>query len=370
MSNTSLSEYSTVFCDSTEALGWAYDQGLSTDAIIKTSSPALLLSDNPNVEHVESRWTISTLKVFQSSIEPLSRSVYDAVLGVSTASREDAIAVALAVVHFQRVLFKAACMTESDVTEQRLFISVDGYGGAGGNNMNAPWGWLLEQNSLFSECAYKLSTQKWEGLSTHGISLFKRIKLAGFNVIFIRLMLKIWQKMPSWSRQKNLLIPRENELVLDIASYLSRRAVSISAIKTDASIREEKRDVSSILAAVHPVIKAHIESWVVRDLVAVCEKNVMNKIAGQLSDLDDWELRWNKTLAPFKAKPSVILTNAPGNVMGLGLLKVAESYDIPVTSVQHGVSKEICSTLVENVIGDEINASNLYFTYNDTDLRH
>ena len=46
----SSSDFDTVFCDSTEALSRAFDEGLSKYVKIKTSSPALLWRNDLNVE--------------------------------------------------------------------------------------------------------------------------------------------------------------------------------------------------------------------------------------------------------------------------------------------------------------------------------
>ena len=40
-----LSKFSVVFCDSLQALEWAYNNGLSRSAIVKSSAPAVLFSN-------------------------------------------------------------------------------------------------------------------------------------------------------------------------------------------------------------------------------------------------------------------------------------------------------------------------------------
>jgi len=50
-----LSQYSVVFCDSSQALEWAYQNGLSRTTLIKTSSPAILWNKNKNIVNVEDR---------------------------------------------------------------------------------------------------------------------------------------------------------------------------------------------------------------------------------------------------------------------------------------------------------------------------
>ena len=42
-------EYTEIFCDSVEALDWAYSNGLSRDVQIITSAPAMLFLGNKNI---------------------------------------------------------------------------------------------------------------------------------------------------------------------------------------------------------------------------------------------------------------------------------------------------------------------------------
>ena len=143
---TSLSEYNNVFCDSLEALEYAYQQGLSRDAIIRTSSPAMLWNKDPNIIHIESHWNVDLMKEFQSTIQRFSEEVYDKVMLTNCVTHEEALCVAQVAVFFHRLLFKASCLINEDLVEPRLFVSVDGNGGPGGNNMNPPWDKLLINN--------------------------------------------------------------------------------------------------------------------------------------------------------------------------------------------------------------------------------
>ena len=53
-----LSGYNNVFCDSKESLEFAYKHGLPKNALVRTSSPAMLWDKKPNIQHIESRWSI------------------------------------------------------------------------------------------------------------------------------------------------------------------------------------------------------------------------------------------------------------------------------------------------------------------------
>ena len=63
-----LSSADNVFCDSVDAINWAYDAGLNTKSIIKTNSPALAWEKNKNVFRLDSKWDINQMKQFQSTI--------------------------------------------------------------------------------------------------------------------------------------------------------------------------------------------------------------------------------------------------------------------------------------------------------------
>ena len=74
-----LSKFNSVFCDSTEALEWAYENRLPKSAIIKSSSPAMLWDCKPYVNNIESRWTIEKIKKFKDSLRNMTEEIFDTV---------------------------------------------------------------------------------------------------------------------------------------------------------------------------------------------------------------------------------------------------------------------------------------------------
>ena len=191
INKVNLSEYNTVFCDSLQAVKWAYQNGLPKTAVIKSSSPAVLWSERKNIHNVEKRWSVKELKEFQDTINHLTKDIFDTALEVSGVERELAIAASRAVDRFQPLLYKAACLDESDFTDSRLFIYVDGKTGPAGNMMNSPWDQLLKNNTLFSMVKYTLKNDKWSVLTTKGVSYWRRFQVAGYETIIYRLAIKI-----------------------------------------------------------------------------------------------------------------------------------------------------------------------------------
>ena len=166
-------DYNNIFCDSKEALEWLYKNGLSKDALVRTSSPSLLFDKGHyNINHVERRWSVGDFQLFQTSINDFVKDIYTATYCVDGVSREQSLAVSIAALVFHIKLYKAACLTELDLVEPRLIVRVDGVGGPNGNNMNSPWESLLSVNKNIKTITYRLKSNKW---STFCISSFKHL---------------------------------------------------------------------------------------------------------------------------------------------------------------------------------------------------
>ena len=198
ISSVDLSKYNTVFCDSLQALEWAYDNGLSRSAIIKSSAPAVLWNKKENIHNVEDRWTINELEKFQSTIQKMTENIFDVAKNIPGVERELALSVSQFSFKFQKILYKSACLHEDDFTNSRLFIYVDGKTGPAGNMMNSIWDQLLLSNSSFLMVRYTLKNDEWNMLTTHGVSYWRRFKVAGYETIIYRLAIKIMNCLPDW----------------------------------------------------------------------------------------------------------------------------------------------------------------------------
>ena len=183
-------KYKTIFCDSVQALEYAYQNGLPKSAIVKSSAPAMLWDKKININNIEARWTTGELEKFQEGVQELTECVFDSILSIPGVEREIALSVTDVVYRFQKIIYKAACLDESDFTDPRLFIYVDGETGPSGNIMNSPWDQLLSPNPLFSMVNYTLRNDNWNQLTTQGISYWSRYKIAGFETIVYRLAKK------------------------------------------------------------------------------------------------------------------------------------------------------------------------------------
>ena len=217
------SQFTNVFCDSKEALLWAYYNGLPKNAIIRTSSPALLWEDNPQIQNIESRWSEKKMKQFTSDLKTHSENIYDRVMSVKNATHEEALCVAQFSFQFQRTLYKAACLLDEDFHQKSLFLKVHGFTKTHSNQINSPWDRILSINPNFTTFNYQInekSKAKNIAIKTH---FRRRIQIAGVETLLYRAYTKLSNYIPSFFFANEVLIPSENELIIETASSLIRR---------------------------------------------------------------------------------------------------------------------------------------------------
>ena len=362
------SKYNTVFCDSLRALDWTYQHGLPKSADIKSSSPAMLWNKKKNIHNVESRWTIEELEKFQSTIQKLTKDIFDESIKVTGVERELALAISQATYRFQKTLYKAACLEESDFTEPRLFIYVDGMTGPAGNMMNSPWNQLLAGNSLFSMVKYTLKNDEWNMLTTEGVSYWKRFKVAGYETIIYRLAIKLMKNIPKWMFKKEVLMPNENELNIEIASSLVRHGVRVS--KIELGPLPEKKDIvldkifAEIYESVSPIMLKRVKKWVTPSAVEITMLQFKRHIAEQFKQFKLLAKAWEKTLINNDTIKQAVLVNALGNTKGCALAYVCRKNNIPMLSSQHGVTVEISKAhgILHVILGNSI--ADVMFAYN------
>ena len=363
-----LSKYDNVFCDSLQALEWAYQNGLPRSATIKSSAPALLWDKNPNIQNIEARWTISEVEKFQSTIQKLTKDIFDESMKVVGVERELALAISQATYRFQKTLYKVACLEESDFTEPRLFIYVDGMTGPAGNMMNSPWDQLLSDNPLFSMVKYTLKNDEWNMLTTEGVSYWKRFKVAGYETIIYRLAIKLMKNLPKWVFKKEVFMPNENELNIEIASSLVRHGVRIS--KIELGLLPEKKNIvldkifAEIYESVSPIMLKRVKKWVTPSAVEITMLQFKRHIVEQFKQFKLLAKTWEKTLINNDTIKQAVLVNALGNTKGCALAYVCRKNNIPMLSSQHGVTVEISKAhgILHVILGNSI--ADVMFAYN------
>ncbi len=315
-----LSQYHTIFCDSTESIKWAYKNGLPKTATIKTSSPAVLWNKNPNIHNVEEMWNVNKSKRFQDAITNLMKDIYSASIDIPGVERELALQVSQSAYKFQKIIYKAACLCEADYTDTRLFIYVEGKTGPQGNIMNSPWDQLLSSNPLFLKINHTLTNDKWETLTTKGVSYYQRYKIAGYETMIYRIFVKLIKILPDSLFKKEVIMPNENELNIEIASSLILRGVKVTKAQLDPStvnkVALSNKYIKLLCEAILPIIREQIIRWVTPSAVEATLSLFKSHLKTQVEQFILLESKWKNIIVKNNKLKQAVLVNSPGNIKG------------------------------------------------------
>ncbi len=363
-----LSKYNTVFCDSLQALEWAYKNGLPKSAIVKSSSPAMLCSKRKYIHNVEARWGIKDLKKFQSTIRKLTEDAFDLAINVVGVERELALVVSQSVYKFQNLIYKAACLEEEDFIEPRLFIRIGGKTGPAGNIMNSPWDGLLLSNTSFSTVDYTLQDDDWKVLTTQGISYWRRFKVSGFDTVIYRLAMKFMKYIPSRIFTREILIPNENELNIEITSSLVLNRVKITKIQLEPLSSNKDmfldKNVREVYKAIYPIMQKRVEQWVVPSAIETTMALFKNHIEERFRQFYFFSDSWKKVIKRSSTVKKTVLVNSPSNIKGYALAYVCRKNNILLMSSQHGVTIEISKMHDILHIDFDNSVADVVFSYN------
>ncbi len=365
MCDINLNQYDVVLCDSNEAIQWLKKSGLPDTAVIKSSSPALLFSSDNQTRHIESRWGADEMCKFQESIKTHSEDIFEILFYKGTCRRDIALSIVSSVVSFQKVLFKAACLGVEDMTKKTLFVKVKSYAGKKKLNVNPPWDDIMRNFDSLDTIEYTIDTVGWgaQDLSVKNVSFLKRVRLSGIETILYRLWSKFSKYIPSFLLNYQILVPKENELLIQTAAHLIQERMSIIPIEINSSSKKKNHESDYDFNLIQEVIKKRLNKWVIPELHDNCFSIIRNLINNDLSSLQSCRLQWSSVLGNKYLKP-VVLTSVPSTISGFALTQLCREKKISTFSFQHGVTQEINKYHGEVSFLYEINTTDYYFSYN------
>jgi hypothetical protein len=353
--------YDRVFCESKDALQWAYKNKLAADAKIYASSPAMLHSNMGNIINIELGWSVEKMKKFQTTIQTCSENIFDSLMNNTNVSREEAMVVVRSFEKFQRTIYKVACLKEKHICSKSLFIKICGNGGPLGNNMNPPWDKVLGKS--VDIVSFNIKNNIKDKNST---PLRLRLKLGGFSSLLYRILLIATKYMPGVIFHKKTLIPRENELVIETAVSLVRNRVFPKAIKLGKNSYTFSYDnFSCIQSAIKGIVSDRL-LWVDIRLKDTCRDIFFDNLLDEMTGFINIKHAWKDVLDNEKNSNKIILMSYPSNLSGYALSSACQEYKphIPIISTQHGVTMEISKINDEVSTSYEINNSDCFFSYN------
>lgn len=362
-SHQSFTEFDTVFCDSREILLQAYELGLPQKARVLTSSPAILLDDGILAQNVENRWTKKAIKALHKETEQYTTDLYNTVSSLK-GFQDYAITLARYAINFQRIVYKAGCLESDDFKKPRLFLAVK----TNKQLLNPPWEQMLQENPCFK--TYYFQEKKQQTQNTQNTAgLFDRLKLGGLESIVYRLALKIWSRIPDNLVRNQLLVAKENHLIIEGGAHLVKKGIAIRQLPNPKHIDiccEKKHDFKPLHQVLMSILIERFQKWLVPEAVLPCVNEFIKKAELLINEQDIARCHWDKTLNSWtNGKKNIVISNSPHQAVHIALTQECQQRGIPFFGVQHGISHEIAEDYHFQKAIYETNVSDLFLTYND-----
>ena len=372
MNKLNFSDYNNVLCDSLDALDWAYENGLSKNISIRTSSPALLFNKNINTTDLTARWKTKDLKKFQEGINVFSKNIFLETLRRHPLKKEYCLLVSQTIVSFHQVIYKAACLNNTDLTDKILILNVKGKFGAKNLNINAPWLDLLKNNKNINEQVYFSNAPNSINKNSKMFNFWSRIRFGGFETLVYRIIIKYLNKLLSKIFSKQALILGENELIIESMFHLALKGVCLKELQIKNNNLSPNNYISedtkvfftNIKELIRPLLKLRFQEWLDKDLIEPCATLFFEELLFQLQSMDKYKDIAIKELNKLKMKNTILVTSNHINHKVLAVLLVCKKNKIPIISFQHGVTPEICDTTKEIAVSHPGNNVDKFIVFN------
>lgn len=345
-------------CDWSTALERAGAAGLPADARIRTSAPALARRGG-RIEALEAKLPPGRLQAIHDDTFDLSLDLFRA-LEAEPKVREFALGVAVHGLRTQRVLAKAACLSEDDYAQPRAVLSV-----ATGSEFldwkfNAPWESLLKSNPDLRILRVPYQPEKEQELTR----LIDRVRLSWESRVY-RLLLAIGSRWPRWLARGSAYVLSENELQREAAVSLGLRGFRLLPLpKVEAKPSLPDATAQTIADVVRSVALRRYRAFACPSAAeAVCDvllRAALQDAAVESAAFAAWREAGEKVFRPG----DFVLAGFPKGAMSRGLWRACESKGVTFCSFQHGVTREIASANRAMRVGHEGNSSHLFFAFN------
>ena len=340
-SQVDFSAFDTVFCESIEALNWAYSKGLSKSSEVRASSPTLLNLDK-NFLNNDSYWDTEKIKVFLGEVNKYSLELYKKLKQKTGLEHELIICIIRDIIRSDRIIFKVASLSNDLLQKKVLVIKTFGKSGTFGNKLNFPWEIFLNHSHILN---YKIKNDHWSNKKTT-IPLIRRLRMNG-KLGLIYKFFKTFSGIRSKSfAKKEVIIYRENELLTEIAANLSLHSVKLGFIdaKPDVLLKHDEKFISlaeDILKICKEIIECRVHKYIHKPFRTKVFDQIIKNLSENIAIYYSGVREGKSYLGNKEAKNKVFLSSVLNTSFGAGLTRSFRNQKIPVVSVQHGVSAEI-----------------------------
>jgi hypothetical protein len=360
------------FVDGPLLLDYAYAQGLSPRALVKTSSPGLLILGKSNIEALERNVPPARQKALNSATLPFSIALFEA-LANNPQWSDAAIVAARVTLNFQNDVYRTMMVSPEDLREAVAIVGVgDGAEGLG-LRISFPWARLLAANPRLIELAPPLSALPTEAADALRNSMVQatwmmRFAFEDWQSIGYRVAQVVSDRLP-WLRGRGaILMHSDNNLLKETALHLAFRGYvprSLRCKPAKVLAPQIEQRIADMLLALRPVVADFVRQWVHPSFIEPLVGLFHDRTEASFRQYYSYVAGWRDAITKLGAtRPRAAFANYPGRPDATALNTVCGEIGIPLVSAQHGVAREINQTVVAAQSGSENNSCDLTLMFN------
>jgi len=364
--NQRLKDVEILFADSIKAVQICKKLGMPSNAEIRTSSPALLMSSEKNVVKIDAHISSNIMTSYYAEYVEWVKSVYFD-LSRSAEFSDIAILVAQRLSVLQTFLYRTMLLREEDFKKSVALVSVKSKDDWTAQVLNMPFTPMM---STFSNVTLVEIDAKQifsgETVRQRTPSLLVRLAYRDWTAIFFRLVLLFWRFMAFFPSKGCVLLLRDCELVKEIALEFARAGYRLIKLRKPENNSFAQTMTPLQETKLRGILKPKISSVVAPQLVELVLNHFTNVINDDVRKYHQSYSDWRGYSEFFGKKKLTMLLNS--NLMGpsdLALRRVLKNRGVKIFGCQHGVSREISTVVDTDEIFYETLTADIMYTFSD-----
>jgi hypothetical protein len=355
------------YCDSEAAWRLAVERGLSPNAIIRTTNPALLMNppEGATVEPVEKTWTPEKIEALSAGADSLILNIRK-IVGSSSYFKYMDLLVRDAFVWTYRIPW-AITLDDADLIEPRAVISIDYGNSLRHMNGHAQWANLLTSNPGLVTLTYQASELAADSPDPPlALTRWQLLKYYPFSHVEYTLWRRLWQTLPRSLSRGTLYVGIDNPSIRETLVQFARRGYAICETQRPRTSGKAGEVADDLRALIEPLLREYLKPWVKADIQNTLISLFFEDFAKSMGEFDDAMSRWTRIIAGWKKeKPVAFLSNIILPTVMLAVRGCLRSAGIPLVLFQHGHSRELTRYLEFSKCLSEETFGDLFFCYDD-----
>ena len=282
------------YCDSEAAWRLAVERGLSPNAVIRTTNPALLMNppEGATVEPVEKTWTPEKIEALSAGADSLILNIRK-IVGSSSFSKYMDLLVRDAFVWTYRIPW-AITLDDADLTEPRAVISIDYGNSLRHMNGHAQWANLLTSNPGLVTLTYQASDFAADAPDPSvALTRWQLLKYYPFSHVEYTVWRRLWQILPRSLSRGTLYVGIDNPSIRETLVHFARRGCAICETQRPRTSGKAGVVPDGLRALMTPLLREYLMPWVKADIQNTLISLFFEDLAKSMGEFDEALLRWD-----------------------------------------------------------------------------